>query len=295
MKLLKLITFCCATACSTQILSTSFGIIGDFGGNNNGSREVAESLLTKKPDFIITVGDNNYPRGCQATIDDNIGKYYSNYIGNYHGSYGDGAKENKFFPTLGNHDWDASKYCPGENSLPYSSYFTLPGNGRYYDFVKNDIHFFALDSDSREPDSNTMKGKQYQWLKEKVQNSKAKFKIAYFHHAPYSSSFHGDNKKLQWNFAELGIDIVLAGHDHIYERIERNGILYFVNGIGGADTNYRVWIPTKGSKFIYFKKYGYMLATIEKNKLTFQLYSQNSELIDTASLKKPSQKNDSKA
>ncbi len=281
-----LFSFSYIAIASTQVKPITFGIIGDFGGNNAGSKAVAKSINSKKPDFIITVGDNNYPRGCLATIDENIGQYYSNYIGNYHGSYGDGASINKFFPTLGNHDWDASTHCPAGDTLPYEQYFTLPGNQRYYDFEKNGIHFFALDSDTREPSGNTKGSAQYKWLVEKLKNSKAHFKIAYFHHAPYSSSYHGSNKNLQWDFAKLGIDVVLAGHDHIYERIERNGILYFVNGIGGADSNYKTWWKIKGSKFIYNKTYGYMLATIAANKLTFKLYSQDSELIDQASITK---------
>ncbi len=266
--------------------AAQFAIIGDFGGNNTGSKAVAKALNQKHPDFIITVGDNNYPRGCLATIDDNIGQYYSDYIGNYQGGYGKGAKTNNFYPTLGNHDWDAISYCPQDNTLPYFKYFTLPSNHRYYDFERDGIHFFALDSDPREPDGVKVNSKQYQWLKTKVAQSKAKFKIAYFHHAPYSSSYHGGNKKMQWDFAKLGIDVVLAGHDHSYERIERNNILYFVNGIGGADSNYRIWIPVKGSKFFYNKKYGYMLATIVGDQLTFQLYSQDNELIDHALISK---------
>lgn len=269
---------------------TTFGIIGDFGGNNPGSKAVAHAIKKKQPAYIITVGDNNYPRGCQATIDENIGQYYSKYIGDYQGSYGKGATENAFYPTLGNHDWDAQTHCKQGEYLPYQTYFKSLNNQRYYDFQKNDIHFFALDSDPREPDGNTINSKQYQWFKEKIKKSKAKFKIAYFHHAPYSSSYHGSNKAMQWDFAKLGIDVVLAGHDHIYERIERHGIVYFVNGIGGADSNYRVWFPVKGSKFVYNKKYGYMLATIDGNHLNLQLYSQDNELIDSKKItrsKKP--------
>lgn len=266
--------------------ATTFGIIGDFGANNSGAKAVAKSLKQKKPDFIITVGDNNYPRGCEATIDDNIGQHYFEYIGNYHGKYGTGATDNAFFPTLGNHDWDAKTYCPSGKLLPYQTYFTLPGNTRYYDFVKDNVHFFALDSDPREPDGITKGSKQYKWLQQKAAASTATFKIAYFHHAPYSSSYHGNNHKLQWDFANLGIDVVLAGHDHMYERIERDNILYIVNGIGGADENYRVWKVIPGSKFIYNKKYGYMLANIENNRLSFKLYSQDNELIDQRTIEK---------
>jgi len=61
---------------------------------------------------------------------------------------------NAFFPSLGNHDW----YTSG--AAPYLSYFALPGNERYYDFVRGPVHFFAIDSDGHEPDGNTATSKQ---------------------------------------------------------------------------------------------------------------------------------------
>ncbi|MEX2055038.1 MAG: hypothetical protein WD972_02550, partial [Candidatus Andersenbacteria bacterium] len=90
---------------------TTFAVIGDYGGFHDGtaSSEAAVATLVKswQPQFVITLGDNNYPRGEAATIDDNIGQFYSTYIGSYQGTYGEGASRNNFFPTLGNHDWDS--------------------------------------------------------------------------------------------------------------------------------------------------------------------------------------------
>src|SRR5918912_3949050 len=89
------------------------------------------------------------------------------YIYPYKGSYGPGATTNKFWPCLGNHDWGES--WPSTNqSQPYLSYFTLPNNERYYDYVKGPVHFFVLDSDYNEPDGNTSTSIQAQWLKKKL-------------------------------------------------------------------------------------------------------------------------------
>lgn len=56
------------------------------------------------------------------------------------------------------------------------------------------------------------------------------------HHAPFSSgSSHGSNPRVQWPFQAWGADVVLSGHDHLYERIlKTGGFPYFVNGLGGA-------------------------------------------------------------
>ncbi len=85
----------------------------------------------------MTTGDNNYPDGAAATIDENIGQYYADFIYPYTGSYGTGAASNRFFPSLGNHDW----YTTG--AMPYLDYFALPGNERYYRFTRGPVEFFA--------------------------------------------------------------------------------------------------------------------------------------------------------
>lgn len=118
-----------------------FAVIGDYGANSAAEAKVASVLKSKNPQFILTLGDNNYTHGCWKTIDKNVGKYYHEYIGNYQGKYGKGSDVNRFFPTLGNHDWLARKTCLYQGTLPYFSYFTLPGNQSYYDFVRGPIHF----------------------------------------------------------------------------------------------------------------------------------------------------------
>src|SRR5258706_161868 len=87
------------------------GVIGDFGAAAEGptaaSNELAVANLVKRwnPDFIVSLGDNNYPGGAALTIDPNIGQFYHEYIFPYQGAYGSGAATNRFFPCLGNHDW----------------------------------------------------------------------------------------------------------------------------------------------------------------------------------------------
>jgi len=110
----------------------------------------------------VTTGDNNYPLGSSSTIDSNIGKYYRSFIYPYVGTYGSGSTYNRFFPSLGNHDMDTSI------GGPYTDYFSLPGNERYYDFVKGPVHFFILDSDPREPDGVASNSIQAQWLQSRL-------------------------------------------------------------------------------------------------------------------------------
>ena len=192
--------------------------------------QVARLVDSWRPDFVITTGDNNYPRGEASTIDWNIGRHYAHYIGDYRGQFGPGSETNRFFPVLGNHDWDA----PRIGCQAYLDYFTLPGNERYYDFVSGPVHFLCLDSDGHEPDGNRVGSTQHQWFSRVARESPAAIQVVIMHHPPYSSGSHGGVTSSQWNFAELGIDLVLSGHDHNYERIERDGVLFVINGAGGA-------------------------------------------------------------
>src|SRR4051812_20118018 len=94
-----------ALAASTSV---HFAIVGDYGTTSATELAVANLIHAWTPDFIITTGDNNYPDGAASTIDTNIGQYYHDFIYPYTGSYGQGAPFNKFFPALGNHDWNTT-------------------------------------------------------------------------------------------------------------------------------------------------------------------------------------------
>src|SRR4051812_32001775 len=100
-----------------------FAVIGDFGADGTPEADVAALVKGWNPDVIITLGDNNYPDGGADTIDPNIGKYYHDYIGNYGGAYGAGSAVNRFFPSLGNHDWRTVSGSP-PLPTPYLDYFT---------------------------------------------------------------------------------------------------------------------------------------------------------------------------
>jgi hypothetical protein len=204
-----------------------FAVLGDFGESGSGEAAVASLIKSWQPEFIVTTGDNNYPEGAAETIDANIGQYFHEFIFPYKGKYGPGASENRFFPSLGNHDWMAPR------AKPYFDYFELPGNERYYDFVRGAVHFFAIDSDINEPEGITASSKQALWLKQQLAKSKARWQVVYMHHPPYSSGSHGSTLETQWPFKEWGVDLVLAGHDHIYERLSVGGLPYIVIGLGG--------------------------------------------------------------
>jgi hypothetical protein len=255
-----------------DVAEVRFAAFGDYG-SKSGSPSVAELVASLDVDFIVTLGDNVYGTD---PIDTQIGQFYSGYIGNYRGAYGPGSAINRFFPSLGNHEYHDPA---GANGSAYLDYFTLPGNERYYDFKLGPIHFFALNSNIEEPDGRQSTSVQAQWLQSALASSDSLYKIVYFHSPPYSSGRHGSAEVMQWPFEQWGATAVLTAHDHDYERILRDdngdgGILpYFVSGLGGA-TRYEFVDPAvAGSAARYNADWGTMLVQASDATITFEFVS----------------------
>ncbi|MEM6291483.1 MAG: metallophosphoesterase [Myxococcota bacterium] len=261
--------------------TVSFAVIGDFGLDSPEEAAVATLVHGWSPDVVLTLGDNNYPNGASSTIDANIGKHYASFIAPYRGDFGPGGDENRFFPTLGNHDWRTW------NIAPYLDYFELPGNERYYDFVWGPVHFFALDSDSSEPDGTEADSTQATWLRKTLAASTAAWRVVYMHHPPHSSGDHGSTRRMQWPFARWGADVIMAGHDHHYERIERDDALYIVNGLGGNPKRYGVGNPVEGSQVSYNDAHGALRVRADATTLSIEFVDTEGTVVDRVVRQKP--------
>ncbi len=251
-----------------------FAVIGDYGNGSLAEASVAALVKSWRPDFIVTTGDNNYPAGSADTIDANIGQFFHEFICPYRGAYGAGAPRNRFFPTLGNHDW----YTNNEPGA-YLDYFALPGNERYYDFQWGSVHVFALDSDEHEPDGTTSTSAQANWLKARMSASTATWKVVAMHHPPYSSGPHTSTPTLQWPYKEWGADLVLAGHDHIYEKLEVDGLPYVVMGVGGANL-YEFLALADGSLTRYNAGFGAALVEADATRFALRFYTSSGDQVD---------------
>jgi tartrate-resistant acid phosphatase type 5 len=253
-------------------------VLGDYGSAGLREQQVAELVHGLHPDYVLTTGDNNYPSGAASTIDENIGQYFSDLIYPYKGAYQPGANTNRFYPVLGNHDWYT------DDAAAYLAYFTLPGNERYYDVVLGDVHFFALDSDEHEPDGNTATSTQARWLQQGLAASKSPFNIVAMHHPPYSSGPHGNTPYMQWPYAEWGADLVLAGHDHCYERLNVDGVTYIVSGLGGFSI-YSFAEAVAGSVARYNDQYGATILEANADEMRISFFDIDGKLIDRSYLK----------
>jgi len=247
----------------------TFAVIGDFGNDSDNQAAVVNMIKsTLKPDFIVTVGDNNYGALTHEGYDLAVGKYFHEFIGNYTGEHGQGAAENKFFPAIGNHDWHRNTEYQG-----FTEYFTLPGNERYYDFTIGEAHFIIINSDSHEPDGREPGSVQYQWCKDVMTKSDAKWTFVFLHHPPYSSSTkHGSTQVMRWPFGEWGATAVFAGHDHTYERFEIEGTPYFITGLGGM-SRYEFGDRLPQTQERHNDTFGAMKVVFDDNEVTFEFWS----------------------
>lgn len=259
---------------------TVFAVIGDYGYNGANEDLVARRVKSWNPAYVVTTGDNNYNTGDPGTIDANIGFYYAQYIAHYSGDYGpDTVRENRFFPSLGNHDVGT------RNGEPYLDYFTLPGNERYYQVRKGPVEWFILNSNFTEPDGVGPTTVQGQWLQQALAASAAPWKLVVFHHPPYSSGQHGGSTAMRWPFAAWGADAVLSGHDHTYERFDIGGFPYFVNGLGGKSL-YGFSAPEPNSVVRFDTEYGAMRGRADAARLMLSFVTIGGQVIDSLVLTK---------
>jgi len=136
------------------------------------------------------------------------------------------------WPTMGNHEGFTSKGKDGVG--PYYDAFVMPrraevgglasGTEAYYSFDWANIHFICLNSHDvdRKPG-----GPMAKWLKADLEKAKADWLIAFWHHPPYTKGSHDSDKEKDMTemrhdimpiIESGGVDLVLAGHSHIYER-----------------------------------------------------------------------------
>jgi len=262
-----------------------FAVIGDFGSGSAKAGSVAGLVYGWSPDFIITLGDNRYNL---SGYDETVGQYYCDSLteaGNGTFCSGGNSPANAFFPSLGNHDYD-----DGAGLNDYLNYFTLPGTGvatsgtssseRYYDFIRGPIHFFVIDSQGA-LNSATDRTAQKNWLQAQLAASSTPWQVVYFHHSPYCSVLQGSYTELQWPFAAWGADAVISSHVHVYERIHSDGIVYFVNGLGGKSIYNFDTTPVPGSLVRYNGDYGAMRVEATNTTINFEFISLSDGIIDS--------------
>jgi len=244
--------------------SVRFAVIGDTGSGTAKQKDVGDMMVKYRVlfpfEFVLMMGDNMY--GGEDPKD-----FEKKFFEPYKALLDDKVK---FYATLGNHD------------MPIQvNYENFNMNGKeYYRFKKGNVAFYSLNS-------NYMDKKQVKWLEDELAKDTSEWKVCFFHHPPYSSAKkHGSDGQLREVvepiFLKYGVNVVLTGHDHVYERIKpQKGIYYFVSGAGGQLRTGDVSETSPLTEKSYDRDMHFMLFEVAGDQMYFQAISRTGETIDS--------------
>lgn len=213
-------------------------VLGDSGTADETQEAVRDAFVqfssAHPADLCLMLGDNAYPSGTQAQYQQSLFDFYPDLL-----------SHTPLWPTLGNHD--ARSADPKTQSGVYFDLFNLPTQGQcggvmsgteaYYAFDHANIHFVCLDSEGSNRDAD---GPMLSWLKEDLRANRQLWTVAYWHQPPYTKGTHDSDlgramREMRENalpiLEDAGVDLVLGGHSHDYERS------YLLDGhYGNSDT-----------------------------------------------------------
>ena len=261
-------------------LSLKFAVIGDSGQWSEVQRETAAQLTAQREDLpfdlVLMLGDNNYGDGSPESYRVRFEQPYKSLLDT-------GVK---FYASRGNHDAGAQWTYPLFNM----------GGQRYYTFERkaglvpplagDRVQFFALDTVELDND-------QLSWFDRVLSESKAEWKIVFFHHPIYSSgryalSSAARRSTLEQALIEHEVDVVFAGHEHVYERVApQSGVMYFVAGASGS-VRVGDLRPSATQAKGYDRDLSFMLVEIAGNTLYFRAINRLGEIVDSGKIVKTS-------
>jgi regulation of enolase protein 1 (concanavalin A-like superfamily) len=224
-----------------------FIAFGDSGTGSDQQRRLAALMNADTFDLALHTGDVVY--GSASGIGDASFRTFNDW---FFLVYERWLRRAAFFPSLGNHDSRAST----QHGFAYLESFVLPENGasgaypdhaeRFYSFDYGPVHFVALDSELAFADS-ARRAAQVAWLEADLAATPQPWKVAYFHRTPYTAGgHHGSDLAIREVFTPIferyGVQLVLAAHEHIYERTvpwpsdrpAHERVVYVTTGGGGA-------------------------------------------------------------
>lgn len=250
--------------------TTEFCAFGDSGELSTIANTSAVSVLVKslEPDFVMHMGDTNYPTGDPVTIQELLVKYYGLYI------------PKTFYLAFGNHDIISDGGANLEAMLTTQA--ALNEGKTYYDFIpaSGHCHVFVLDT-------NKPVAEQAAWLQPLLEASDL-WNIVGMHESPYTSdiSHYPGNTDFRLPYKDWGAHLVLSAHGHNYERILVDNLVYVVAGLGGATKRGFNSPLVQGSQFRFNNLYGALWVTANADRLQSTFYDTKGAVVDSFALQK---------
>tara|TARA_Y100000817_G_C16838670_1_gene536977 strand:- start:290 stop:1144 length:855 start_codon:yes stop_codon:yes gene_type:complete len=266
-----------------------FYILGDMGSGEEAQKSVSRALqnhIGNKNTFVCGLGDNIYEEGCTSINDK---QFFEKFEKPYQGI----SDKIKFYMSLGNHDYGQSS-CGKGNSIYQIKYgkrskkqgkkWIMPHN--YYTFRKNKgnvvVEFFVIDTNMLNLTEKEIE-KQMDQISQKINKSKAHWKIVYGHHTWRSVAGHGNaddelEEFLTELFTKSPFDVYMCGHDHnkqiIRMDIDNKDVFLIVCGTGGKvyDDDINIDCVRSDSELEFLSNnlgFGYLKAFQKKLEIIF--------------------------
>ena len=266
----------------------SFLVFGDSGTGSGEQARVAQRMMQERPSLVIHTGDIVYPSGS-----------FEGYQLRYFDVYRNLMKRAAFFPSPGNHDYQA------DNAWSYLAVHDLPtedvpvaDHKRYYSFDWGNAHFIALDSNTPLSRAANGRGPMLAWLENDLRNARQFWRVAYFHHPPYAG---GPNERDALSamarnhivpiLEKYNVSLVLNGHEHSYQRSwplrggqvveDGDGVVYVTTGGGGVSL-----YPVFPRPFLAFAQsvHHYVRAEVDGFRMTLRSIGMDGQEVDKLTL-----------
>lgn len=227
-----------------------------------GGYQETANVLDSIPGTIFTVGDNAYPNGSKQSFEECYGPSW-------------GRHKARTRPSIGNHDVRTRR------GMPYYDYFgenAGPKGRGYYSYNLGAWHIIVLNSEV----SASRRSKQFKWLLQDIEENQTACMLAYWHIPAFSSGGHGKHKEMleAWRLLyKSGLEVVVNGHDHIYERFApqdpegqadpERGIRQFIVGTGGGGIHY-IKDVAENSEVRQLQSYGVIKFTLYPDRYDWE-------------------------
>lgn len=237
---------------------------GDIASCRSSHDEATAALVARTPGTVAILGDAVYERGTATEFRD---------------CYSWRRFRARTRAALGNHEYGTG------NAAAAIAYFGLPRRG-YYSYALGAWHVVVLNSNCRPAGGCGQRSPQQRWLAADLAAHRDRCTVAYMHHPRFSSGLHGSDETVAplWRtLAAAGADVVLAGHDHHYERFAPiDGIRSFVVGTGGR-SHYPVLRRLPRSAAVDDRTYGVLRLTLRPAAYDWRFLAVGGRAVDVGS------------
>jgi predicted phosphodiesterase len=260
-----------------------FAAIGDSGFGDTVTRRLAANMVGQEPDFFIHLGDVVY------NMEDYGSDSWRNWAVKYYRPFQEILRRMPHYATVGNHDRETATLLDGQSFYfwafpPLDAAEAFNGQRQWYRFEANDVRFLALNSQSFYTDRSL--AAQNAWLDAQLADTSFRTNILFFHIPLWTSgSVHPDDgapvaQTWQHRFQAVAehIGLVLTGHSHLYERIQRGNIPYITSG-GGSASIYRQGERVAGSQ-VAISLANYVLVEVYQDHIALKAFDIENNLLD---------------